>query len=123
MSMDIDQNFVAAILTVIGYSINDTVVIFDRIREYLGLHPKETLGNNMDNAINHTLRRTLNTSLSVLVVLLAIIIFGGDSIRGFAVAMFVGCISGVYSTVFIATPIAYDAKNWDDRRKAKKLAK
>jgi SecD/SecF fusion protein len=123
MSMDIDQNFVAAILTVIGYSINDTVVIFDRIREYVGLHPKENLENNMDNAVNHTLRRTLNTSLSVLVVLLAIIIFGGDSIRGFAVAMFIGCISGVYSTVFIATPIAYDAKNWDDRRKAKKLAK
>jgi SecD/SecF fusion protein len=76
----------------------------------LGLHPKETLENNMDNAVNHTLRRTLNTSLSVIVVLLAIIIFGGASIRGFAVAMLIGCISGVYSTVFVATPISYDVQ-------------
>lgn len=119
-NMEVDQTFIAAILTVIGYSINDTVVIYDRIREYLGLHPKETLENNMDNAVNHTLRRTLNTSLSVIVVLLAIIIFGGASIRGFAVAMLVGCISGVYSTVFVATPISYDVQRWVERRKLKK---
>ncbi len=119
-NMEVDQTFIAAILTVIGYSINDTVVIYDRIREYLGLHPKETLENNMDNAVNHTLRRTLNTSLSVIVVLLAIIIFGGASIRGFAVAMLIGCISGVYSTVFVATPISYDVQRLVEKRKLKK---
>lgn len=119
-SLEIDQSFIAAILTVIGYSINDTVVIFDRIREYLRIHPKETLENNMDNAINHTLRRTLNTSLSVLVVLLAMILFGGATVRGFCVAMFIGCISGVYSTVFIATPITYDVQRWVERKKLKK---
>jgi len=119
-SMEIDQTFIGAILTVIGYSINDTVVIFDRIREYVKIHPKNSMESNMDNAVNHTLRRTLNTSLSVIVVLLAIILFGGASIRGFAVAMLVGCISGVYSTVFIATPIAFDIKAAVDRRKLKK---
>ncbi len=119
-NMEVDQTFIAAILTVIGFSINDTVVIYDRIREYLGLHPKETIENNMDNAINHTLRRTLNTSLSVIVVLLAIIIFGGASIRGFAVAMLIGCISGVYSTVFVATPISFDVQRWVEKRKLKK---
>lgn len=122
-NMEVDQTFIAAILTVIGYSINDTVVIYDRIREYVGLHPKASLEENMDNAINHTLRRTLNTSLSVIVVLVAIILFGGASIRGFAVAMFVGCISGVYSTVFVATPITYDVQRYIDRKKGKELAK
>jgi SecD/SecF fusion protein len=120
-SLEIDQAFIAAILTVIGYSINDTVIIFDRIREYLHLHPKETMENNMDNAINHTLRRTLNTSSTVLVVLIAIILFGGASIRGFSFAMLLGVLFGTYSSVFVATPIAFDAQQIADRRNAKKI--
>ena len=107
-SLEIDQAFIAAILTVLGYSINDTVIIFDRIREYTGLYPKRSLQNNMDNAINSTLRRTMNTSLSTLVVLLAIFIFGGDSIRGFTFALMIGILIGTYSSVFVATPVAYD---------------
>jgi SecD/SecF fusion protein len=122
-NMEVDQTFVAAILTVIGYSINDTVVIYDRIREYVGLHPKTKFEDNIDNAVNHTLRRTLNTSLSVIVVLLAIILFGGATIRGFAVAMLIGCISGVYSTVFIATPITFDVMKMREKRMLKKAAK
>jgi SecD/SecF fusion protein len=119
-SLEIDQAFVAAILTVIGYSINDTVIIFDRIREYLNLHPKETMEKNMDNAINHTLRRTLNTTSTVLVVLIAIILFGGASIRGFSFAMLVGVLWGAYSSVFVATPIAFDLQRLADKRKLNK---
>jgi len=119
-SLEIDQAFVAAILTVIGYSINDTVIIFDRIREYLHLHPKLRMEDNMDNAINHTLRRTLNTSSTVLVVLLAILLFGGATIRGFSFAMLIGVVVGTYSSVFVATPIAYDAQQASDRRKLKR---
>jgi SecD/SecF fusion protein len=119
-SLEIDQAFVAAILTVIGYSINDTVIIFDRIREYLNVHPKETMEKNMDNAINHTLRRTLNTSSTVLVVLIAIILFGGASIRGFSFAMLMGVLWGTYSSVFVATPIAFDLQRLADKRKLNK---
>jgi len=119
-SLEIDQAFVAAILTVIGYSINDTVIIFDRIREYLHLHPKETMEKNMDNAINHTLRRTLNTSSTVLVVLIAIILFGGASIRGFSFAMLMGVLWGTYSSVFVATPIAFDLQRMADKKKLNK---
>ncbi|HBL74863.1 MAG: protein translocase subunit SecDF [Bacteroidetes bacterium GWF2_42_66] len=107
-SMEVDQSFIAAILTVIGFSINDTVVIFDRIREYLHLYPKRKMEDNMNNAINNTMRRTFNTSMTVFVVLFAIFIFGGASMRGFIFALLVGTVAGVYSTVFIATPIAYD---------------
>ncbi|HPR31487.1 MAG TPA: protein translocase subunit SecDF [Prolixibacteraceae bacterium] len=107
-SLEIDQAFIAAILTVIGYSINDTVIIFDRIREYTGLYPKRTVENNMDNAINSTLRRTMNTSLSTLVVLLAIFLFGGESIRGFIFALLIGIGIGTYSSIFVATPVAFD---------------
>jgi SecD/SecF fusion protein len=119
-SLEIDQAFVAAILTVIGYSINDTVIIFDRIREYMHVHPKETMEKNMDNAINHTLRRTLNTSSTVLVVLIAIILFGGASIRGFSFAMLMGVLWGTYSSVFVATPIAFDLQRLADKKKLKK---
>jgi SecD/SecF fusion protein len=107
-SLDIDQAFIAAILTVIGYGINDTVVIFDRIREYLKIHPKRKQEQNIDEAVNSTLRRTFSTSLSTFVVLFAIFLFGGATIRGFTFALMVGVIVGTYSSIFVATPIAYD---------------
>ena len=114
-SLEIDQAFIAAILTVLGYSINDTVVVFDRIREYLKLHPKRKREQNVDEAINGTLRRTFSTSLSTFVVLLAIFLFGGATIRGFTFALLVGVVVGTYSSIFVATPIAYEFQ--------KKLAK
>ena len=107
-SMEIDQAFIAAILTVIGYSLNDTVVVFDRIREFVGEHTKWSFDNTIDSALNSTLSRTLNTSLTTLIVLLTIFIFGGESIRGFMFALIVGVIIGTYSSVFIATPIMFD---------------
>ncbi|HZH73058.1 MAG TPA: protein translocase subunit SecDF, partial [Mariniphaga sp.] len=109
-SLDIDQAFIAAILTVLGYSINDTVVVFDRIREFLKIHPKRKLEQNMNEAVNTTLRRTFSTSLSTFVVLFAIFLFGGATIRGFIFALMIGVVVGTYSSIFIATPIAYDAK-------------
>ncbi len=107
-SMEIDQSFIAAILTIVGYSINDTVVVFDRIREFVGLHPKTDLKTNMNDAINSTLSRTINTSLTTIFVLLVIFIFGGEVIRGFVFALLLGTLVGTYSSVFIASPIAYD---------------
>ncbi len=107
-SMEIDQAFIAAILTVIGYSLNDTVVVFDRIREIVSLKGWKS-GENVNQALNSTLSRTLNTSLTTLIVLLAIFVFGGESLRGFMFAMIVGVIVGTYSSVFIATPIMFDA--------------
>ncbi len=116
-SLEIDQAFIAAILTVLGYSINDTVVVFDRIREFIGLYPKRSSEVNTDNALNSTLRRTFSTSLSTFIVLLSIFIFGGETIRGFTFALLVGVVVGTYSSLFIASPIAFDT-----RRKLKKLA-
>ena len=107
-NLEVNQAFIAAILTIIGYSINDTVVIFDRIREFMGLYPKRDIKDNIDNAICATLSRTINTSGTTLVTLLAIFIFGGETIRGFVFALILGVIIGTYSSVFIATPIAYD---------------
>ncbi|KPM30629.1 Bifunctional preprotein translocase subunit SecD/SecF [Croceitalea dokdonensis DOKDO 023] len=107
-NMEIDQAFIAAILTVIGYSLNDTVVVFDRIREIIGLKGWNN-GNNVNEALNSTLSRTLNTSLTTLIVLLAIFVFGGESLRGFMFAMIVGVLVGTYSSVFIATPIMFDS--------------
>ncbi|NJB37357.1 protein translocase subunit SecDF [Croceivirga sp. JEA036] len=107
-NMEIDQAFIAAILTVIGYSLNDTVVVFDRIREIVGLKGWSA-GAHVNEALNSTLSRTLNTSLTTLIVLLAIFIFGGESLRGFMFAMIVGVLVGTYSSVFIATPIMYDS--------------
>jgi SecD/SecF fusion protein len=107
-NMELDQAFIAAILTVVGYSINDTVVVFDRLREYLGLYKKRDTGEVINSAINATVSRTINTSLSTFVVLLAIFIFGGEVIRGFTFALLVGVIVGTYSSIFIATPIAFD---------------
>ena len=107
-NLEIDQAFIAAILTIIGYSINDTVVIFDRIREYNVLYPKRNIRENINNALCSTLARTINTSGTTLVTLLAIFIFGGATIRGFVFALLVGVIVGTYSSLFIATPLAYD---------------
>ena len=107
-SLEIDQAFIAAILTVVGYSINDTVVVFDRIREYHHLYPKRDDLEVTDAALNSTLRRTFSTSLSTLVVLLAIFIFGGTSIKGFVFALLIGIIVGTYSSLFVATPLAYE---------------
>ena len=107
-NLEVNQAFIAAILTIIGYSINDTVVIFDRIREYIGLYPKRDIKSNIDNAICATLSRTINTSGTTLVTLLSIFIFGGETIRGFVFALILGVVIGTYSSVFIATPIAYD---------------
>jgi SecD/SecF fusion protein len=119
-SMEIDQSFIAALLTIIGYSIMDTVIIFDRIREYRALYPKRDLADNINAAINSTLGRTINTSGITLVVLIVIFIFGGEVLRGFMFALLIGVISGTYSSVFNATPIAYDILMWQQRRKEKK---
>ncbi len=110
-SMEIDQSFIAAILTIVGYSINDTVVVFDRVREFIGLRPSNPLKQNMNEAINSTLSRTVNTSLTTFFVLLVIFIFGGEVIRGFVFALMLGTIVGTYSSVFVASPIAYDFLN------------
>jgi len=107
-SLSVDQSFIAAILTVVGYSIMDTVVVFDRIREYVHLHPKQEALTTYNNAMNSTLRRTFSTSLTVLVVLLAIFLFGGTTIKGFIFALLFGIFIGTYSSVFVATPVAYD---------------
>jgi SecD/SecF fusion protein len=116
-SMEVDQAFIAAILTIIGYSINDTVIIFDRIRENIGLHPKKLLRININDGMNSTLSRTVNTSGTTLVVLLVISIFGGEVIRGFVFALFVGILFGTYSSVFNASPIVYDLLGGDKQVK------
>jgi len=107
-SMEVDQSFIAAVLTVIGYSINNTVVVFDRVRENIKLHPKAKISENINNAVNSTLMRSLNTSMTTMVVLLAIFIFGGETIRGFIFAMLVGIIAGTFSSLFVASPLAYN---------------
>ncbi|MDR0981973.1 MAG: protein translocase subunit SecDF [Culturomica sp.] len=116
-SLEVDQAFIAAILTVVGYSINDTVVVFDRIREYFTLYPKRNALEITNEALNSTLRRTFNTSLSTLVVLIAIFFFGGTAIKGFVFALFIGILVGTYSSLFIATPLSYDLR----RKFAKKV--
>ena len=106
-SLEIDQTFIGAILTAIGYSINDKVVIFDRVREFFGLYPKRDRKQLFNDSLNTTLARTINTSLSTLIVLLCIFILGGDSIRSFAFAMILGVVIGTLSSLFVASPIAY----------------
>jgi len=110
-SLEIDQAFIAAILTVVGYSINDTVVVFDRIREFLGLHKKQEMKDVINNALNSTLSRTINTSLSTIFVLSMIFFFGGEVIRGFSFALLIGVIVGTYSSLCIASPVMYDFVN------------
>ena len=112
--MEMDQHFIAAILTVIGYSMNDTVIVFDRIREYLGGNKKGHFKDVVNASINSTLSRTLNTSLMMILVLLTMFLFGGESIRGFIFAMLVGIIVGTYSSLFIATPVLVDTMGKSD---------
>ena len=107
-NMEINQAFIAAILTVVGYSLNDTVVVFDRIREFRFINKSWEFKKIVDGALNSTLSRTLNTSFTTLVVLLAIFLFGGESIKGFMFALIIGVIVGTYSSVFIATPVMYE---------------
>ena len=109
-SLEVDQAFIAAILTVIGYSINDTVIIFDRIRENLHLYPKRNLEKQINHSLNSTLSRTFSTSFSTLIVLIAIFLFGGETIRGFVFALLLGVVVGTYSSVFIASPIMYELR-------------
>jgi SecD/SecF fusion protein len=107
-SMEIDQAFIAAILTVVGYSVNDTVIIFDRIREFIGLYPKRDRKTVMNDSINTMLSRTFSTSVSTILVLLIIFVFGGETIRGFIFAMLFGIVIGTYSSIFVASPITYE---------------
>lgn len=119
-NLEVDQAFIAAILTVIGYSINDSVIIFDRIREWTTLYPKRDLQTNMNGGMNSTLGRTFNTSGTTIVTLLAIMIFGGDVIRGFIFALLVGIVVGTYSSIFNATPVAYDFLEMQRKKREKK---
>jgi len=114
-SLELDQSFIAAILTVVGYSINDTVVVFDRIREYVGLQKKRERREIFNTALNSTLSRTFSTSLSTFFVVLAIFVFGGDVIRGFTFALMIGIVVGTYSSLFIATPVVYDTIKRDEK--------
>ena len=114
--MSLDSNFMAVILTLLGYSINNTVVIFDRVRESFSVMPKAEPVQVMNSALNSTLARTVNTSITTLVTLLIIFLFGGEVIRGFVFAMFVGMFVGTFSSMLLATPIAYEIM----ARKAKK---
>lgn len=118
--MEIDQHFIAAILTVIGYSMNDTVIVFDRVREFLAGKTKGTFSEIVNQSINTTMSRTINTSLTMIVVLLIMFIFGGESIRGFIFAMLVGIIVGTYSSLFIATPVLVDTISKEDKNKVEK---
>jgi SecD/SecF fusion protein len=109
-TLEVNQNFIGAILTVIGFSINDTVVIFDRIREYLKVRKSGQIETTINDALNSTMGRSINTSMTVLLTLVVMFIFGSDDIRGFCFAMIIGVISGVYSTLFIASPIVVDMR-------------
>ena len=117
-SMEIDEAFIAAVLTVIGYSINDTVVVFDRIREYLGDHKRDSHEVVINKAINSTLGRTMNTSLTTLLVLFVIFLFGGVSIKGFIFALLIGILVGTYSSVFVASSIVVDLLKGKDSGRA-----
>jgi SecD/SecF fusion protein len=120
-SMDVNMDFIAAVLTIIGYSINDTVIIFDRVRENLKLYPNRNYGDIMNLSINQTLSRTVNTVATVVVALLIIFIFGGEVLRSFAFALMVGTISGSFSTLFISSPIAYLLIKKENDKKARGL--
>ncbi|MDA9245735.1 protein translocase subunit SecDF, partial [Polaribacter sp.] len=115
--MEIGQSFIAAILTVVGYSLNDTVVIFDRIREFAGINTTWKYSQVVDKALSSTLGRTINTSLTTLLVMIVIFLFGGDSIKGFMFALIVGVAVGTYSSLFVATPIMYDTTKEEEKNK------
>ena len=122
-NLDVDQTFIAAILTIIGYAINDNVVIFDRIRENLQLHPNDDFEQTVNKSLNATLTRTVNTSVSTLLPMLAIAIFGGESIRGLSVALCVGICIGTYASIMIGTPIMYDTLTAARKKKQLKAGK
>ncbi len=119
-SLEINQAFIAAVLTVIGYSLNDTVVVFDRIREYLGIYGKRDFKTVVNQAVNSTLSRTIVTSLTTLFVIAILFVFGGEMIRGFSFALLIGVIVGTYSSIYIATPLFVDLTEWENERKASK---
>ena len=119
-NLDVDQTFIAAILTIIGYAINDNVVIFDRIRENLALHPSDDFKETVNKSLNATLTRTVNTSVSTLLPMLAIAIFGGESIRGLSVALCLGVLIGTYASLMIGTPVMFDAEMAARKKKAAK---
>jgi len=121
-NLDVDQTFIAAILTIIGYAINDNVVIFDRIREQKGLHPNADFKDTVNSALNATLTRTVNTSVSTLLPMLAIAIFGGESIRGLAVALCLGIVIGTYASIMIGTPVMFDATRKEQASAKNKLS-
>ena len=114
--MEIDQHFIAAILTVIGYSMNDTVIVFDRVREFLDGKTKGSFSEIVNKSINSTMSRTINTSLAMILVLLIMFVFGGESIRGFIFAMLVGIVIGTYSSLFIATPVLVDTISREEKK-------
>jgi len=119
--MEIDQHFIAAILTVIGYSMNDTVIVFDRVREFLGgKKAKGDFNSIVNQSINSTMSRTINTSLTMILVLLIMFVFGGESIRGFIFAMLIGIIVGTYSSLFIATPVLCDTMSEEEHLRIEK---
>lgn len=119
--MEMDQHFIAAILTVIGYSMNDTVIVFDRVREFLLGKTKGDFNHIVNDSVNTTLSRTINTSLTLILVLLIMFIFGGESIRGFVFAMLVGIVVGTYSSLFLATPILVDTMPRKDKKEIERL--
>ncbi|WP_010255768.1 protein translocase subunit SecDF [Myroides injenensis] len=121
--MEIDQHFIAAILTVIGYSMNDTVIVFDRVREYIAGKTKGNFNKIVNDSVNTTLSRTINTSLTLILVLLIMFIFGGDSIRGFVFAMLIGIIVGTYSSLFLATPVLVDTMPKKDKEEIERRHK
>jgi SecD/SecF fusion protein len=114
--MEINQTVIAAILTILGYSTNDTMVIFDRIREYLKLKPTVALEENVNSAVNKTLARTLMTSSTLLLVTLVLFFLGGESLKSFSFTMVIGLLVGTYSSIFVASPIAVDIMNWSKKK-------
>lgn len=117
LSFEIGEVFIAAVLTLVGYSINDTVVVFDRVREYLGLDTSNGLKDTLNQSLNSTLSRTLITSFTTLLVVAVLLIFGGEALRGFSFALFVGILVGTYSSIFIATPVVYDFSDKGEEKK------
>lgn len=116
-SFEIGEVFIAAILTLVGYSINDTVVVFDRVREYLGMDDRKDLKGTLNDSLNSTLSRTLITSFTTLLVVIVLLIFGGEALRGFSFALFIGILVGTYSSIFIATPVVYDFSGKGEEKK------
>lgn len=118
LGREVNSPFVAAILTVVGYSINDTIVVFDKIRENIGFRKRESWADVANKSINQTLARSINTSVTTLLVVIALYLFGGSTIKDFVLTLFLGIIVGTYSSIFIASPLWVLWRNWDERRKA-----